>query len=206
MDLNIIPTKENILHKEKDSNMNYSESQINNIETTESINPPNQNNQNQEEKNDIITSKKTTKLSHLINKNNSPSFMLKNQFNKWKYITFLKEKRLGRKAKKILIKKTMNIHQAKKNKDSSDKERSKIIIMKKQANINLNEEMERMKKIIKFFESRIMSYFNKKKVMKKYYTIWLSKTRNLQLTNENAYDILYSTEKHGYGKPKSKKR
>ena len=157
-----------------------------NIETSSTINTINTENKNTVENVESNSAKKNSKLSQLMDENNYLSKMLKNKFNKWKILTFSKRKNLGRKSRKILIKKTLNIHRAKDNQELYQKEKQKIKILKKIKDINLNEEEEdKRKKVIKFFESRILSYQSWKDIMKKYYEIWKTKALNNEEINEN---------------------
>ena len=157
-----------------------------NIETSSTINTINTENKNTVENVESNSAKKNSKLSQLMDENNYLSKMLKNKFNKWKILTFSKRKNLGRKSRKILIKKTLNIHRAKDNQELYQKEKQKIKILKKIKDINLNEEEEdKRKKVIKFFESRILSYQSWKDIVKKYYEIWKTKALNNEEINEN---------------------
>ena len=168
MDLSKIPKKENTF----------------NIETSSTINTINTENKNTVENVESNSAKKNSKLSQLMDENNYLSKMLKNKFNKWKILTFSKRKNLGRKSRKILIKKTLNIHRAKDNQELYQKEKQKIKILKKIKDINLNEEEEdKRKKVIKFFESRILSYQSWKDIVKKYYEIWKTKALNNEEIN-----------------------
>ena len=179
MEINTNPKlKNNISSKKKPLIINITNSQNNNIETSETINTSNTENKNNAKNIDDISTKKIFKLSNLIGKSLSPSQILKHKFNKWKKITFLKDKVLGRKSRKILIKKTLNIHRTKENQDLFEKEKQKIKILKKHSSFNLNEESEKRKKAIKFFESRILSYIKRKDILRKYYDIWMTKTLN----------------------------
>ena len=157
-----------------------------NIETSSTINSIKSENKNTIENTESNSAKKNSKLSQLMNENNYLSKMLKNKFNKWKILTFSKRKNLGSKSRKILIKKTLNIHRAKDNQELYQKEKQKIKILKKIKDINLNEEEEdKRKKVIKFFESRILSYQSWKDIVKKYYEIWKTKALNNEEINEN---------------------
>ena len=174
MESNKLPLENNISQKE--NNLIYNTSipdNYQNIETTESSNLPSHNIPN----NFSLSSK----LSNLIKKTNSSPLNLKNLFNKWKNITFFNEKHLLKKSRKILIKKTFNIRRPKGNEEVLDKERKKIKILKKFKPINLNEDSEKRKKIINFFEERIMAYISKKDILRKYYNIWLSKINNNEI-------------------------
>ena len=91
------------------------ENKIENIQTTpennETLNiAENGQNKNVEEKN---ADKNFSKLSQLIKKRNysssSKHFILSSIFNLWKNKTFIKEETIERRAKKLLIKKTLNL-------------------------------------------------------------------------------------------------
>ena len=179
MEINTNPEiKNNISSTKKSLIINTSNSQNNNIETSETINTQNTENKNNTQNIEDISTQKIFKLSNLIGKSHSHSQILKHKFNKWKKLTFWKDKGLGRRSRKILIKKTLNIHRTKENQDLFEKEKQKIKILKKHSLFNLNEESEKRKKAIKFFESRIMSYIKRKDILRKYYDIWMTKALN----------------------------
>ena len=174
MESNKLPLENNISQKENNLIYNtLAPDNYHNIETTESSNIPPNNIPNKVSLSSI--------LSNLIKKTNSTPLNLKNLFNKWKNITFFKERHLLKKSRKILIKKTFNIRRPKGNEELLDNERKKIKILKKFKPINLNEDSEKRKKIINFIEERIMAYISKKDILRKYYDIWLSKVNNKEI-------------------------
>ena len=178
MESNKLPLENN--NYQKENNLIYNNSipdNYHNIETTESVNLTPYNIKKKDNK--------SSKLSNLVNKMNSSPNLLKIIFNKWKNITFFKEKDSLKKSRKILIKKTLNIRRPKENEELLDKDRQKIKILKKFKPVNLNEEGEKRKKIINFFEERIMAYMNKKDILKKYYDIWVSKANNKEIISNS---------------------
>ena len=167
MELNNVPLNEKLNQNEISTNMTTSDSKNNNnIETVESI--ISQSNEPQKIKN------KFEILLQLIKKSNSQSGIMKSNFNKWKNITFTKYKNIRKQSRKILIKKKFKIRRSKENQDLEEKDKKKIKVFEK-FSLNLNEENEKRKKIIKFIEDRITSYISRKDILKKYYNIWLSK-------------------------------
>ena len=161
-----------INEKQKDNNIIITESKIHNIETSESINIP------KNEKNELKNNnenERLSKLSNLINRKDSLFNKLNSKFKRWKKLTFISKRKIGTKTKKILIKKTLNIQRPSKSKNSLNEKNQKIKIIKKVVPLDFNEETEKRNKIIKFIESRIMSYMSRKDILKKYYQIWNSK-------------------------------
>ena len=165
-----------------------------NVETSTTINTINTEAKNTNENIENNLTKKNSKLSQLIKENNYLSKMIKNKFNKWKTITFSKRKNLERKSRKILIKKSLNIHREKDNPEIYQKEKQKIKILKKIKDINLDEEDDKKQKEIEFLKSRIVSFNNRKDIIKKYYNIWKIKSFNNEKINENINEIKIITK------------
>ena len=135
--------------------------------------------------------KKISKLTQLIKKRNeiliSNPLDLKIKFNMWKNLTFIKEEKIERRTKKLLIKKTLNTKRGNAKPEIIEKEKPKTIkILKQITPVKNNEEIKRKRKrVIKFIESRIASYVSKKDILRKYFDRWRTKVFPNQLENEN---------------------
>ena len=132
---------------------------------------------NEKKSKENITTENLSSFSKFIKKRSEYSgklpYILKLKFNYWKNLTQEDEK-VEKKTKKLLIKKTLNIHRAKNESEAKEKEQPKTlkIMKKKQITSSKNNENKRRERIIKFIESRFSSYISKKDLLKKYYKIW----------------------------------
>ena len=137
-----------------------------------------------------VGDKKISKLSQIIKKRDeylvSVPLNLRMKFNTWKNFTFIKEEKIERRTKKLLIKKTLNSKRGNVKPEIIEREKPKTIkILKQITPLKNNEEIKRKRKrIIKFIESRVTSYISKKDILKKYYIRWSSKVFSNQSENK----------------------